>query len=41
MMLRQMKLENATVHGCRPSFRGLGWQRLQLPLAHLIGDKAE
>ena len=30
MVLRRMKLEDATVHGFRSSFWGLGWQRLQL-----------
>jgi len=28
MVLRRMKVEDATVHGFRSSFRGLGWQNV-------------
>ena len=47
MMLRRMKIENATVHGFRSSFRD--WAAMcpasreivETALAHVIGDKAE
>jgi integrase len=48
MMLRRMKIENATVHGFRSSFRDwagneTGYPRdlIETALAHVIGDKAE
>lgn len=48
MMLRRMKIENATVHGFRSSFRdwagnetGFAREVVETALAHVIGDKAE
>jgi hypothetical protein len=48
MMLRRMKIENATVHGFRSSFRDWAGNVTSFPrevtetaLAHVIGDKAE
>ena len=48
MMLRRMKVENATVHGFRSSFRDWAGNSTDYPrelvetaLAHVIGDKAE
>ena len=48
MMLRRMKIENATVHGFRSSFRDWAGNVSSFPrevvetaLAHAIGDKAE
>src|SRR6202158_612044 len=48
MVLRRMKIENATVHGFRSSFRDWAGNVLHFPreivetaLAHVIGDKAE
>ena len=48
MMLRRMKIENATVHGFRSSFRDWAGNETVYPrelietaLAHVIGDKAE
>jgi len=48
MMLRRMKIENATVHGFRSSFRDWAGNVSNFPrelietaLAHVIGDKAE
>ena len=48
MMLRRMKIENATVHGFRSSFRdwagnetGYPRELIETALAHVIGDKAE
>ncbi len=48
MMLRRMKIENATVHGFRSSFRDWAGNLTSFPrevtetaLAHVIGDKAE
>ena len=48
MMLRRMKIENATVHGFRSSFRDWAGNETIFPrelaeqaLAHVIGDKAE
>ena len=48
MMLRRMKIENATVHGFRSSFRDWAGNETDFPrelaeqaLAHVIGDKAE
>ena len=48
MMLRRMKIENATVHGFRSSFRDWAGNETDYPrelietaLAHVIGDKAE
>jgi integrase len=48
MMLRRMKIENATVHGFRSSFRDWAGNVTNFPrevtetaLAHVIGDKAE
>jgi integrase len=48
MMLRRMKIENATVHGFRSSFRDWAGNVSDFPrevvetaLAHVIGDKAE
>lgn len=48
MMLRRMKIENATVHGFRSSFRDWAGNVSSFPrevvetaLAHVIGDKAE
>jgi integrase len=48
MVLRRMKLENATVHGFRSSFRDWAGNVSSFPrevvetaLAHVIGDKAE
>jgi integrase len=48
MMLRRMKVENATVHGFRSSFRdwagnetGYPRELIETALAHVIGDKAE
>jgi integrase len=48
MMLRRMKIENATVHGFRSSFRdwagnetGYPRELIETALAHAIGDKAE
>lgn len=48
MMLRRMKIENATVHGFRSSFRDWAGNVSTFPreivetaLAHVIGDKAE
>ena len=47
-MLRRMKIENATVHGFRSSFRdwagnetGYPRELIETALAHVIGDKAE
>ncbi len=48
MMLRRMKIEDATVHGFRSSFRDWAGNVSNFPrevtetaLAHVIGDKAE
>lgn len=48
MVLRRMKIENATVHGFRSSFRDWAGECTSFPrelaetaLAHVIGDKAE
>jgi hypothetical protein len=48
MMLRRMKIEDATVHGVRSSFRDWAGNVSSFPrelietaLAHVIGDKAE
>ena len=48
MMLRRMKIHNATVHGFRSSFRDWAGNVSNFPrelietaLAHVIGDKAE
>ena len=48
MMMRRMKIENATVHGFRSSFRDwagneTGYPRdlIETALAHVIGNKAE
>ena len=48
MVLRRMKIENATVHGFRSSFRDWAGNVSSFPrevtetaLAHVIGDKAE
>ena len=48
MVLRRMKIENATVHGFRSSFRdwagnetGYPRELIETALAHVIGDKAE
>jgi integrase len=48
MMLRRIKIENATVHGFRSSFRDWAGNETDYPrdlietaLAHVIGDKAE
>jgi integrase len=48
MMLRRMKIENATTHGFRSSFRdwagnetGYPRELIETALAHVIGDKAE
>ena len=48
MVLRRMKIEDATVHGFRSSFRDWAGNETQFPrelaeqaLAHVIGDKAE
>ena len=48
MMLRRMKIEDATVHGFRSSFRdwagnetGYPRELIETALAHVIGDKAE
>jgi integrase len=48
MMLRRMKIENATVHGFRSNFRdwagnetGYPRELIETALAHVIGDKAE
>jgi integrase len=48
MMLRRMKIENATIHGFRSSFRdwagnetGYPRELIETALAHVIGDKAE
>jgi integrase len=48
MMLRRMKIENATVHGFRSSFRDWAGNETNFPrelaeqaLAHVIGNKAE
>jgi integrase len=48
MMLRRMKVNNATVHGFRSSFRDWAGNVSNFPrevvetaLAHVIGDKAE
>ena len=48
MVLRRMKIENATVHGFRSSFRDWAGNETEYPrelietaLAHVIGDKAE
>ena len=48
MMVRRMKIENATVHGFRSSFRDWAGNVSSFPrelietaLAHVIGDKAE
>ena len=48
MVLRRMKVENATVHGFRSSFRDWAGNETSYPrelietaLAHVIGDKAE
>jgi integrase len=48
MMLRRMKIDNATVHGFRSSFRDWAGNMSNFPrelietaLAHVIGDKAE
>ena len=48
MILRRMKVENATVHGFRSSFRDWAGNVTSFPrevtetaLAHVIGDKAE
>lgn len=48
MVLRRMKVENATVHGFRSSFRDWAGNVTSFPrevtenaLTHVIGDKAE
>ena len=48
MILRRMKVENATVHGFRSSFRDWAGNETEFlrelaeqALAHVIGDKAE
>jgi integrase len=48
MVLRRMKIQNATVHGFRSSFRDWAGNVSNFPreitetaLAHVIGDKAE
>ena len=48
MVLRRMKIENATIHGFRSSFRDWAGNETSFPrevvetaLAHVIGDKAE
>ncbi len=48
MMLRRMKIEDATVHGFRSSFRdwagnvsNFSREITETALAHIIGDKAE
>ena len=48
MMLRRMKIDDATVHGFRSSFRDWAGNVSNFPrevvetaLAHVIGDKAE
>ena len=48
MVIRRMKIENATVHGFRSSFRdwagnetGYPRELIETALAHVIGDKAE
>jgi integrase len=48
MMLRRMKVEDATVHGFRSSFRdwagnvsSFAREIVETALAHVIGDKAE
>jgi integrase len=48
MMLRRMKIDNATVHGFRSSFRdwagnetGFARDLIETALAHVVGDKAE
>jgi len=48
MMLRRMKIENATVHGFRSSFRDWGGNETSYPrdlietaLAHVIGNETE
>ena len=48
MMLRRMKIEDATVHGFRSSFRDWAGnvsnfprEMIETALAHVIGDKAE
>jgi hypothetical protein len=48
LMLRRMKIENATVHGFRSAFRDWAGNETAYPrelietaLAHVIGDKAE
>ena len=48
LMLRRMKIENATTHGFRSSFRdwagnetGYPRELIETALAHVIGDKAE
>ena len=48
MVLRRMKVENATVHGFRSAFRDWAGNETPFPrelaehaLAHVIGDKAE
>ena len=48
MVLRRMKIEDATVHGFRSSFRdwagnvsGFPREIVETALAHVIGDKAE
>ena len=48
MMLRRLKIESATVHGFRSSFRdwagnetGFPRELIETALAHVIGDKAE
>jgi integrase len=48
LMLRRMKIENATVHGFRSAFRdwagnetGYPRELIETALAHVIGDKAE
>jgi integrase len=47
-MLRRMKIQNATVHGFRSSFRdwagnetGYPRELIETALAHVIGDRAE
>ena len=48
MVMRRMKIENATVHGFRSSFRDWAGNRTNFPrelaehaLAHSVGDKTE
>jgi integrase len=48
LMLRRMKIENATVHGFRSSFRDWAGNSTNFPrevvetaLAHVVGDRAE